>query len=399
MRRKAAIATALTGALLLSGVALAANITCPNRAGNLCVGTSQADRMTGRTVPDDMRGRGGGDRLRARGSDDLLTGGRGGDVLRGAGGDDKYIFRASWGNDNITDGSGTDTLDFSAVAGGMLIDLVPSAGNEANAGASSTVDFPATSPIENVIGGAGADTMFGSAGSNALIGNGDGDEIEGRGGNDDLDGREGGDFYSFDEGWGNDGLTDVSGVETIDFSALSASSPVQAFMGAGGMAGSSASSGTDLVDFDANVIERFQGGAGDDEVFGNDLDNRFEGNAGDDEMYGGAQGPDPDADTLNGGTGDDTLGANSLGSDTLNGGPDNDSITGSGAPQTVDAGTGTDTVSTGGGSDTIDVADGEADDTANCGAGTDTVHVDVNSVGFPRDAYENCETIVSHQSG
>lgn len=50
--------------LVASGVAWAATISCPNRSGSLCVGTSQGDTMTGRDRADDMRGREGGDSMR-----------------------------------------------------------------------------------------------------------------------------------------------------------------------------------------------------------------------------------------------------------------------------------------------------------------------------------------------
>ena len=45
--------------LLVCGVALAATIQCPNRAGNLCVGTTGDDTLLGTNNSDEIRGRAG----------------------------------------------------------------------------------------------------------------------------------------------------------------------------------------------------------------------------------------------------------------------------------------------------------------------------------------------------
>jgi hypothetical protein len=133
MRRRTLLLASLMAAALVvtSGVAWAATISCPNRSGNLCVGTSQADTMTGRNSSDDIRGRDGADTLKARGGKDLLFGssgedqlfgaegndrlsGDGGidvldggadnDVLAGGDGDDRYRYlQPNWGRDTITD--------------------------------------------------------------------------------------------------------------------------------------------------------------------------------------------------------------------------------------------------------------------------------------------------------
>src|SRR5215207_7422530 len=119
MRRRAALLMALMVATLVvaSGVALPATISCPNREGNLCVGTEQGDTMTGTNRADDMRGRGGPDKMRARGGNDRLIGGSGNDTLNGAGGDDTYRFNDGWDFDLIGfESDGIDTLDFSMLA-------------------------------------------------------------------------------------------------------------------------------------------------------------------------------------------------------------------------------------------------------------------------------------------
>jgi len=63
--------------VVASGVAWAATINCPNRVGNLCVGTNKKDTMIGRNRIDDMHAKDGADTLRARGGKDTLSGGEG----------------------------------------------------------------------------------------------------------------------------------------------------------------------------------------------------------------------------------------------------------------------------------------------------------------------------------
>ena len=158
MRERAAllITTMAVAMLVASGVALAADITCPN-IGNLCIGTNKADTMTGTNQDDVMKGRGGGDTMQARGSGDRLFGGGGNDEVSagsgddsligdslagdslggGAGddslsgeyGDDTYFFSDGWGADRIAEdgegaGMGTDTLDFSSLPKPLDINLV-----------------------------------------------------------------------------------------------------------------------------------------------------------------------------------------------------------------------------------------------------------------------------------
>ncbi len=129
----------------------------------------------------------------------------------------------------------------------------------------------------------------------------------------------------------------------------------------------------DLVIAYGTVIENATGGAGNDTITGNDVDNilignaghdtldglngedRLEGNGGKDSLDGGAQ-----SDLIKGGGGKDTL-VGSGGKDTLDGGNGNDSLTG---------GNGNDTLR---GSDGKDKLDGQGgDDTLKGGADADT---------------------------
>lgn len=385
----------MTAALAVAGgVALAAVIDC---TGGLCVGTNNNDTMTGTAGFDGMRGRDGADRMSARAGNDRLIGGPGGDVLSGQGGSDSYLFPGSWGQDRIPadgEGAGRDTLNFSAQASSLLIDLVPSAGDEANAGASNTLNFPSAVVIEDVLGGAGSDAIFGNDANNRLFGNGDDDLLEGRAGSDALSGGDGQDFYSFREGWGVDTLADASGLDTLDFSALTSPVMIRLIPGTN----DEAASGTNTLNFpETVVIEDARGGAAGDIIRGNAADNRLFGNGGNDEIFGSSPVFQGGTDFMYGGEGDDFMQANSGGNKTYYGEAGNDEISGNGSPETVFGGTGTDTVTTFGGDDFVDVADGDAGDSVDCHVGTnDTVEVDrkLTVFGFRVvDSHQNCENV------
>jgi hypothetical protein len=126
--------------------------------------------------------------------------------------------------------------------------------------------------------------------------------------------------------------------------------------------------------------DRLVGGDGDDLLKGQGADDCLEGGAGDDVLDGG-DGNDRLAgsagrDRLSGGTGDDKLTAGK-GNDRLTGGPGND---------TISPGSGRDVVDAGGGNDTINSVDG-VKETIDCGTGKDTVRAD------RRDRLKHCEKV------
>jgi Ca2+-binding RTX toxin-like protein len=198
----ASVASAL---LLACGVALAATIGCD---GGLCVGTLKQDTMTGSMHRDKMMARSGNDSLLARTNNDTLVGGKGDDVLRGQGGDDRYVFDDGWGHDGIPaegEGSGIDTLDFSALNRAVTADLRPDIGRQDvwGRGVSTKIrpslTFPSTVTLENARGGSGADSLYGNTRNNTLFGNDGGDRIFGSKGDDTVAGGTG-----WDSMWGND---------------------------------------------------------------------------------------------------------------------------------------------------------------------------------------------------
>jgi hypothetical protein len=68
------VGTAMAALMVASRVALAATISCPNKSGNLCVGTINRDTMTGRDRADTMRGKAGGDKMSGLGGADEMLG-------------------------------------------------------------------------------------------------------------------------------------------------------------------------------------------------------------------------------------------------------------------------------------------------------------------------------------
>ena len=105
----------------------------------------------------------------------------------------------------IVDGDGVDTLDASAAASGVILDLTPGGFSTVGAnGGNIAVAYGTT--IENAVGSAAADELVGNAADNVLTGG------------------AGGDTFRFADAWGHDVVTDFAdGFDTLDFSAAGVS--------------------------------------------------------------------------------------------------------------------------------------------------------------------------------
>lgn len=344
--------------VLAGGAAVAATtISCPNRDGNLCLGSSEADTMIGTPRGDDMRGLGGNDALLARAGNDRLDGGTGDDELKGAKGNDSYGFARNWGEDTLGDASGVDTLDFSTLDLAVVVNLTASTDDEVRSDA-NTVNWPSRVVVEKIRGSSGGDRVEGNDAGNLLRGSSGGDDLSGAGGKDvlrgnthvdflrggpgadRLEGGAAGDSYIFEDGWGTDTVSDGSGFNALDFTFSTTPVEVDLILRP---SIPEARSGTNTVDLVATtVIGQVNGGFAGDTIFGGGAENALEGGEGDDTVNGRAG-----ADGVGGGSGDDTL----------TGGPGPDII---GARK---------------GDDIIRAADGEAD-VITCGDGFDTAYYD-----------------------
>jgi Ca2+-binding RTX toxin-like protein len=258
-----------------------------------------------------------------------------------------------------------------------------------------------------ISGGAGDDTLtggennedalFGEAGQDTLSGRGGSDRIGGGDGNDTIDGGAGDEFFDGDAGndvinggpgsdrWSTLGLPDGADTfnggpdrDTADYQSRVA--PVN--LSANGVADDGEAGEGDNIGAD---VESLQGGSGNDTIqlanaggssFGGDGNDVITGGAGTDDLSGG-----DGNDTLNGGDGNDSL-FGSRGSDTVNGGGGDDEMESTfldDEPDVYTGGTGNDRVGYAGASGPVTVT---LDGVANDGVASegDNVGVDVEDI-------------------
>src|ERR1700730_11525342 len=84
-------------------------------------GTDGKDYLDGTDSTDWLYGLGGNDYLEGYGGNDFLHGDAGADTVYGDGGDDRIYEVADGADDYLDGGSGTDTVDYSAVTSGTGI--------------------------------------------------------------------------------------------------------------------------------------------------------------------------------------------------------------------------------------------------------------------------------------
>jgi len=228
------------------------------------------------------------------GKDNLLSS-KDADLLNGMDGNDTYIFPIVWGKDSIIDSSGTDTVDMSALVAALNVNMASTTGNQVSDG-SSTISWTGNS-IENIITGAGRDTVNGSTGDNYISTGAGSDAIWAGLGNDTIDGGEGNDRYVYTGAWGNDSIIDSSGTDQLDFST----STLNININLTSSNGNEVSSGQNTINWNDNVIENVLSGSGNDTISGNSGNNFLSAGAGNDTLN-----ESTGNDTLDGGTGDDT---------------------------------------------------------------------------------------------
>lgn len=209
---------------------------------------------------------------------DILIGTAGDDVLQGFGGND--TLSGGLGNDVLDGGDGRDLASYRDITTALTIDLrlAGTAQDTGGAGLDTLIG------IENVMGGAGNDTITGDGGNNILSGGAGNDWLIGGDGDDILDG-----------GAGDDALIGGNGTDTITYASATGGVSIimwlRGFQPTGGAGADAYSS-----------IEIFVGSRYDDSFISNEFDHVLKGGAGNDGLYGMGG-----SDTLLGGLGDDWL--------------------------------------------------------------------------------------------
>ena len=306
-------ATAYTGALVING---------GDGADQLQAGTG-SNTLNGGAGADLLTGNNGNDSLVGGADNDTLVGNAGNDTLAGGLGDDLYRFLAATAAeaDVVSESAneGADRLDFSGLAATVAVSANLSSDSSLASHANRTITATSgqAENIEQVLGGAGNDSLIGNGANNRLEGGVGNDTLNGGAGNDALFGGAGNDTYRFLDSASaeTDTLTELApdGNDSLDFSGLTVAVAVNLASDA-----SLAVHANRTVVATAGQAANFEnaiGGAGNDTLTGNALINSLNGGAGNDTLEGGAGN-----DVLTGGLDQDevrqTVDANQILTDT-----------------------------------------------------------------------------------
>lgn len=227
------------GGELHSVVTLKGVTTAAIDFGNIVGTTPAIPNVAGTPGADDLFGTSGADLIQGFGGADTIHSSDGDDTLLGGDGDDLFLLGSQSGLKTINGGAGIDTLDLSGSypAGGHSVIDLNNTTTVQNAVFEQHIRI-VISNVENVVGGAGSDSingndkanaLWGGAGNDNLSGNGGDDTLVGGLGNDTLVGSAGNDLYVFATGdsgfdatgaWkGGDVILGfgVGGVDSLDF--------------------------------------------------------------------------------------------------------------------------------------------------------------------------------------
>jgi Ca2+-binding RTX toxin-like protein len=298
-------------------------------------GNTLANILTGGSLADTLDGGWHHDTLAGGAGTDSLVGGSGHDLLDG--GNDADTLSGGTGHDTLIGGAGLDWASYAELTSGQAVTV-----NLVTGTATGAAGRDSLSGVENLLGGAGNDSLVGDALANRLLGGNGDDTLDGGAGADIMLGGNGNDVFIVGDG---DVVQEASG-EGIDLILLrrgavnlngrhvenvKGDTAGQAFLITGNSLANILTGGTlaDTLDGGASH-DTLNGGAGNDTLFGN---------TGNDCLDGGA-----DADTLDGGTGSDVLLGGS-GNDWLIGGNDADTLSGGFGNDVLIGGAGLDWVS------------------------------------------------------
>jgi Ca2+-binding RTX toxin-like protein len=175
------------------------------------------------TTIENVRSGAGNDTITGSSAANVLYGGGGDDTLSGGDGND--TFRGDAGADIFSGGAGADTVtytDRTTSTSGIVVTIGSGTANDgsstdASVDPASTARDDVRGSVENVIGGAGGDSLTGSSAANRLTGGPGVDKLYGLGGNDALSAKDGVKDGRIDGGTG----TDTASRDSIDPSPIS----------------------------------------------------------------------------------------------------------------------------------------------------------------------------------
>lgn len=296
-----------------------------------------ADTVHGGAGNDTIDGNSGDDSIRADEGDDLVYGGDGNDTIYGFEGSDTVLGGAGSDLINTRTSPGTGTPDQgltypddpSTTVNETLIYSYPADVAGAPNGAGGTFGGP-DDDRDSVEGGAGNDTILTGDDDDTIYGGSGADVIDAGFDDDTVDGGLGADSIQGSEG--NDTI-DGGGDDDIIYGGVSPSDPNYATAQLYDL--EDAGSNTPADPNVGNNADLLRGGAGDDQIFGQD-----------------------DADTLLGGTGQDTLDGG-IDDDQLNGGEGSDVLTGGQGDDVFVVSSGNDTITDFGSGETGPIDDGD----------------------------------------
>ncbi|MDE0154987.1 MAG: calcium-binding protein [Gammaproteobacteria bacterium] len=347
------------------------------------MGENKQDKLMGTddARPDHIFGETDHDSLDGGAGDDMLNGGPGNDLLLGGPGADELVG----GED--PDGDDEDTISYKTSMAGVTINLLTGTarGGDADGDTFGTdiEDVQGSKYDDRLSGDNKANSLWALAGDDYLSGDSGNDYLHGDAGDDDLNGGRGDD--RLEGGPGADELSGGGNTDTASYETSSAAVTVRlhAFQAMGGDAEGDTFDETVVypwtdrdeddnpVEMEATLpdIENLTGSGYNDILAGDHRANTIWGRGGNDKLYGGPSGDDSNTDTLHGEDGDDML-FGGVGADTLHGGRGDDMLFGgagvdvvngdaghdmiyvhfvpgqtAGTAETVNGGTGNDTVS------------------------------------------------------
>jgi len=348
-------------------------------------GDSGSNQLYGGFKNDTLLGGAGDDTLQGDSGSDILQGDTGNDYVVGGDGNDEYRFNLGDGNDIISDAGGNDKITFGS---GITSDQVKvkrdNSGNfifSIDSATSITItdviadwndltavrqdhlleelrfangdvwdsarifaeSLKGSSDADILLGAAGNDNLNGAAGNDTLRAGLGNDLLTGGLGNDYLDGGDGDDTYYYSTGDGDDGISDASGADTLEFGAGILPTDIKVardeynlsltvkntthitvnnfFVGNDGNNGGAAQ-GIESIKFSnavwgvSDIKSKFSltGTASANTIYGYETNDQIDGAAGNDTLFGGGGN-----DTLIGGVGNDQL-YGGFGDDVLQGG-------------------------------------------------------------------------------